>query len=437
MYSTKHGSGAGRALRVSAPAFLAAATLIGAVACSSSSSSSTSSGASGSSSPAASGASSSGSALSTAGLSAFLPGKVASGTPVSIGLINNEGSSAAAEPAVGDAALAAADYANAELGGIGGHPIKVIRCSENEDTASATACANQMVQDNVATVVIGTTGLGNVIVPIVTKAGIPIAQVTGESTAETTNPLAYSWSGGYEATLTGAAKYAASKGYKNVTAFVVNVPSAIAGAQALGVPVFKSQGVALKIEGVPPGVPDATSQVTAGLTDGASASLTIADSGTCASVLKALNVVNPSLPALAITACLSTATVQSLGSALDGVKIFGSSAPQAEDAEGKLYRYVMAKYSPKTDATGYAVIGYQDMLGLVRATAAGGLTGTPAPASINTAIKAAANVPLPAAGGLQFTCNGKALPALPSLCSLGEVMVTVQNGVGTNPQIIK
>jgi branched-chain amino acid transport system substrate-binding protein len=437
MDSTKHGSGAGRALRKGAPAFLAAATLIGAAACSSSSSGSSSASGGTSSSPAASSASSSGGALSTAGLSAYLPGKVASGTPVSIGLINNEGSSPAAEPAVGDAALAAADYANAELGGIAGHPLKVIRCSENEDTASATACANEMVQDNVAAVVIGTTGLGDTVVPIVTKAGIPVGQVTGESTEETTNPMAYSWSGGYEATLTGAAKYSASKGYKNVTAFVVNVPSAIAGAKALGVPIFKAQGVNLTIEGVPSGVPDATAQVTAGLGSGADASITIADTGTCSSVLKALNVVNPSLPVMAITACLSTATINAVGSALNGVKIFGSSAPQAGDGESKLYQYVMAKYSPKTDATGYAVIGYQSMLGLVRAVADGGLKGAVTPAAVNTAIKAAANVPLPAAGGLQFTCNGKALPTLPSLCSLGEVMVTVQNGVGIDPQVIK
>lgn len=433
MISTKRGSGAGRALRRGVPAFLAAATLIGAAACSSSSSSTGSTSGTSSPGPATSGSGTS-SALSTAGLSAYLPGKQATGTPVKVGLINNEGSSPAAEPTVGDSAVAAADYANAELGGIGGHPIKVIRCSENEDTASVTACANQMVQDNVATVVIGTTGLGNAIVPIITKAGIPYVQVTGASTAELTTPLAYSWSGGYVATLTGAAKYAASQGYKKVTAFVVNVPAAIAGAQQLGVPTFKAQGVALTIEGVPAGVPDATSQVTAGLTGKPDASLTIADSGTCTSVLKALNVVNPSLPALAITSCLSTASIEALGSAMNGVKIFGSSAPQADDAEAKLYQYVMAKYAPKTDTTGYTVVGYQGMLGLVRATA--GLTGTPTPSAINAAIKAAANVPLPAAAGLKFTCNGKALPSLPSVCSLGEVMVTVQHGVGTDPKVI-
>ena len=432
MISTKHGSGAGRAFRRGAPAVLAAATLIGAVACSSSASTASPGSSSTRSSPSNSSA---GTTVSIAGLSAYLPGKVASGTPVKVGLINNEGSSPQSEPSVGDAAVAAADYANAELGGIGGHPIKVYRCGENEDTASATACANEMVQDNVAVVVIGATSMGAVMVPIITKAGIPYVSVTGSATQELTTPGTFMWSGGYEATLTGFAKYAAQHGYKKVTAFVVNVPSAIAGAQQLGGPLFKAQGVALTIEGVPSGVPDATSQVTAGLSGNPGAALIIADEGTCTSVLKALSVVNPSLPAMGITSCLTTSATQALGSAMNGVKIFGASAPQADDAEAKLYQYVMAKYAPSANASGYTVTGYQSMLGLVRATA--GLTGSATPASIAAAIKAAKNVPLPAGAGLTFTCDGKALPSLPSVCSLSEVVVTVQNGVGTDAQVIQ
>jgi branched-chain amino acid transport system substrate-binding protein len=434
MISTKHGSGAGRALRLGAPAFLAAATLIGAVACSSSSSTANSSG----SSPASTSSSSSsgtGTTVSAAGLSAYLPGKKATGTTVKVGLINNEGSDAQSEPSVGDAAEAAAEYANAELGGIGGHTIQVTRCGESEDTASATACANQMVQDNAAVVVIGSTSMGAVMVPIIAKAGIPYVSVTGSATQELTTPGTFMWSGGYEATLTGFAKYAARHGYKKVTAFVVNVPSAIAGAQQLGVPVFKAQGVGLTIEGVPSGVPDATSQVTAGLSGNPAATLIIADEGTCTSVLKALNVVNPSLPAMGITSCLTTSATQALGNAMNGVKIFGASAPQANDGEAKLYQYVMAKWAPKANPTGYTVTGYQSMLGLVRATA--GLSGAATPASITAAIKAAKDVPLPAAAGLSFSCNAKALPTLPSVCSLGEVVVTVQNGIGTDPQVIQ
>ena len=429
MMATKHGSHARRALRPAALILLTATTLTAAAACSSSSSST----------PSSAGTSTAGgtasAATTSAGLAKYLPGKKATGTPVKIGLINNEGSSPVAEPSTGDAAVAAADYANAELGGIGGHPIQVIRCSENEDVASATACANEMVQDNVAVVDIGTTGLGGTMVPIITKAGIPYVSATGASPAELTTPGTFMWSGGYEATLTGFAKYAAQHGYKKVTAFVVNVPSAIAGAQQLGVPVFKAQGVGLTIEGVPSGVPDATSQVTAGLSGNPAAALIIADEGTCTSVLKALNVVNPSLPAMGITSCLTTSATQALGNAMNGVKIFGASAPQANDGEAKLYQYVMAKWAPKANPSGYTVTGYQSMLGLVRATA--GLSGAATSASITAAIKAAKDVPLPAAAGLSFSCNGKALPTLPSVCSLGEVVVTVQNGVGTDPQVIQ
>ncbi|MGH3248751.1 MAG: ABC transporter substrate-binding protein [Trebonia sp.] len=433
MTSTKHGSGAGRAFRRAAPGFLAAATLIGAVACSSGSSPAASSGASGSTG-AASGSGSTSSA-SSAGLAAYLPGKKASGTPVKIGLINNEGSSPTAEPSLGDAAVAAANYANAELGGIGGHVIQVDRCSENEDTASATACANQMVQDNVAAVVIGTTGFGANMVPIITKAGIPYVSVTGSAVQELTTPGSFMWSGGYEATLTGFAKYAAEHGYKKVTAYVIDVPAALAGASQLGDPLFKAEGVSLSIEPVPAGVPDATSQVTAGLQGSPGAVAVIADEGTCTSILKALNVVSPSTPALVNTSCMTTSAIQALGGAMNGVKVFGASAPQASDPEAKLYRYVMAKYAPTANATGYTVTGYQSMLGLVRATE--GLKGIPAPASITAAIKSAKNVPLPDGAGLTFTCDGKAIANLPAVCSSSEVVVTVTNGQGLDPQVVK
>lgn len=433
MFSTKHGNGAGRASRRIPLILLAAATLAGAAACSSSSSNTAGSG--GSSSAASGSAGAAASSSPPAALSAYFPGTKATGTPVKIGLINNEGSSPTAEPSLGDAAVAAADYANAELGGIGGHPIQVDRCSETEDTASATACANQMVQDQVAAVVIGTTGFGASMVPIITKAGIPYVSVTAAAAAEGTTPGTFMWSGGYVATLGGFAKYAAQQGYKKVTAYAIDTPASLAGANALGGPLFKAAGVDLTVSPVPAGVPDATSQVTAGLQSKPDAVAVIADEGTCTSILKALEVVDPTIPRMVITSCLTTSAVKALGSAMNGVKVFGASAPQASDAEGQLYQYVMAKYAPDANATGYTVTGYQSMLGLVRATA--GLKGDPTPQSITTAIKAAKNVALPAGGGLTFTCNGTAVTGQPSDCSAGEVVVTVQNGAGVDPQVIK
>ena len=444
MISTKHGSGAGGASRrvpLIPLTLLAALTLAGAAACSSSSSTASSS--AGSSSTAASAASGSGSGSASAAasssapaaLSQFLLGKKATGTPVKIGLINNEGSSPVAEPTTGDAAVAAADYANDELGGIAGHPIQVDRCSENEDTASATACANKMVQDNVAAVVIGTTGFGNTMVPIITKAGIPYVSATGSSSAELTTPGTFMWTGGFPADLGGMAKYAASKGIKQVTAFVINTPSALEGAKAVGTPLFKAAGVGLTIEPVPFGVADATPQVTAGLAGKPGGAAIVADAGTCTSILKALTTVSPGLPTMGNTSCLNTSTLTALGSAMNGVRIMGRSATQSTDPEAQLYRYVFAKYYPSDSISGDAVTGYQGMLGLVRALST--LTGDPTPATVTAAIKAAANVAVPAGAGLTFTCDGKAMAGLTSNCSAGDVVLTVQDGKATNPQVLK
>lgn len=433
MISTKGARVAGRTFRRAPLVLLAAATLAGAAACSSSSSSSSGGGTG--STAAASGSASSASASAPAALSPFLPGKKATGTPVKIGLINNEGSSPVAEPATGDAAVAAADYANAELGGIAGHPIQVDRCSENEDTASATACANKMVQDNVAAVVIGTTGFGNTMVPIITKAGIPYVSATGSSSAELTSPGTFMWTGGFPADLGGMAKYAAQQGIKKVTAYVINAPSALAGAQAVGAPLFKAAGVGFTIEPVPSGVADATPQVTAGLAGKPGAAAIVADAGTCTSILKALTTVSPGLPTMGNTSCLNTSTLTALGSAMNGVKIFGRSDTQSDSPEAQLYRYVMAKYYPSDSPSGDTVTGYQGMLGLVRALST--LTGDPTAATITTAIKAAANVPLPAGAGLAFTCDGKAMAGLSSNCSAGDVVLTVQNGMATDPQVLK
>ena len=57
-----------------------------------------------------------------------------------------------------------------------------------------------MVQDNVAAVDIGTTGLGNTIVPIITKAGIPYVSATGSSSDELTTPGTFMWTGGFPRT---------------------------------------------------------------------------------------------------------------------------------------------------------------------------------------------------------------------------------------------
>ena len=138
------------------------------------------------------------------------------------------------------------------------------------------------------------------------------------------------WTGGFPADLGGMAKLAGEHGYKKVTAFVIDAPSALAGAKEIGTPAFKAAGVALSIEAVPDAVADATPQVTAGLSDQPGAVAIVADASTCTSVLQALSTVDPTLPVYAVTSCLNSSTLTALGSAMNGVKIFGRSDTRVE-----------------------------------------------------------------------------------------------------------
>lgn len=428
MRSDKHGSGAGRAFARTPLVVLAISAALGVAACSSSGSSAANGGSAG-----ASTAQSAGSGV-PAGLASFFPGKKATGTPVKIGLVSDEGGGAESNSNYGDAAQAAAQYANDELGGLAGHPIQVDRCGTKSTDAGAIACANQFVQDQVAAVVTASSGFGGSIVPIVTKAGIPYVGASGNAAQEVTTPSSFMWSGGFPADLKGFAEYAKSQGWKSVTVFPVDVPAAAGAVKTLGGPFFQAAGVKLTVTPIPGGTADATPQVTAGLAGKPDAVAIVNNETGCTATLKALQIVDPTIPTMVNSSCLNTGTTEALGSAFNGDKVMTSAAASSGDAESQLYQHVMAEYAPKTDATGYTVDGYQSMLGLVRAVAAGGLTGDVTPASIATAIKAAKDVPLPAGAGLiKFTCNGTALQGLSSVCASADLVLTVKDGKGIDP----
>jgi branched-chain amino acid transport system substrate-binding protein len=126
----------GRARPAAAVAALAACGLM-AAACSSSGGG----GSGASSTPSSAGTQS---ASTTANLGMAHP---ASGSPVVFGLLNLL-SGPVTFPEVSEAEQAAASYANQYLGGIGGHPIKVVTCATDGQPATSARCANQLLNDH-------------------------------------------------------------------------------------------------------------------------------------------------------------------------------------------------------------------------------------------------------------------------------------------------
>ncbi len=376
-------------------------------------------------------------AAAIAEIPAAFAGKAATGSPVKIGLLNPEGSAAANFPESRVAAEAVVAYANEHLGGLAGHKIELDVCELHaEDPSTMTACANQMVQDRVAAVVATTGGNGELMAPIITKAGIAYTNFQGSSAIEFAGPNAFMWNGGVAATTVGLAKFAAKAGVKNITTYVIAVGDIPANIEA-GIPIFKAMGIDGKVVPIPPGAPDVTGQVQAGLKDKPGAVVVLGEISTCIATLKGLKLLNANVDRYLTQKCADPAVYEAVPDALDGAYLFTTAEGTSDHDEAKIYRAVMAKYAP-ADANlgGNATAGYQTMLALIRMVNAGIGTNEPTAPNIIAALKAAKNVPLPVGHGMTLTCDGTALPKLPNVCSAGSLVGEIKQGTATKFDVL-
>ena len=337
----------------------------------------------------------------------------ATGSPVKIGLFNVEGGTVVSLPDIGNSAVAAADYANDYLGGLAGHKIQIDRCGDKADGASATACANKFVQDKVAAVVAAQPATADQLVPIIKGAGIPYFGSNPAASTELSDPMAYFDSSGFVGFLAASAVYAKQHHYKTAIMIGPQNPMSTSGVNAIGIPLFKQQGVQLKGVVIPSASADATSQITSGLVGHPDAAFMSLNAALCQSVLSALQTAGSTIPRISTSACVDKKVFTALGgSGVNGLVILDKGNNTGSDQhEAKLYSAVMATYQPKADPSGLTSTGYMSMLGFVRAVNAGGLKGAPTPAAVNTAIKSAKNVPLPLGDGKTFSCDAQSLPA--------------------------
>jgi len=106
----------------------------------------------------------------------------ATGTEISVGFLNPQGDPNGSFPDVTAGAMAAVDYINNELGGLGGNPltgtagkpIKLVTCYETIAPSSSSSCANQIVSAKPNFIISGYQFFGSVVDPIFASAGIPV-----------------------------------------------------------------------------------------------------------------------------------------------------------------------------------------------------------------------------------------------------------------------
>ncbi len=348
--------------------------------------------------------------------------KAATGTPVTIGYVTT-GVGSGYDSGKEEAALPAyAKYINEYMGGIGGHPIKFLVCEDKTAPAGGKACVNQMISAKVPAVLSSSETLVSYATDL-PKAGIvymtDVALVLPGAGAG-----AYSLANAQFADVGALGVVAKEAGAKRAAYLVVDVPGYPDLLKALADPTYKALGIGVTIAKAPPATADLTPQVAAILREDPGVLYVVGTPAFCISAFSALNQAGYKGLKTTIPQCINESSNSGIkGGGLNGIKTFSESTTNADDPDVKKISAILSKYNAnaKVDDSGVA-LGYQVAVGF--ATGLSALTGDLTFASINSALKAAPDMPLPDGGGITFKCDGTKAPGVAYMCSNQSLLGT-------------
>lgn len=358
------------------------------------------------------------------------PDKAATGTPVKVGFVTAEGGTIDLS-STRKAAEASAKYVNEHLGGLNGHPIELITCADKSDGASGVACANKLVEDGVVAVTVGHVASPDLYMPILEGAGIPWIAMQPTGQKELTSDVAFALTGGAVSTFGADAAFAKEKGADSAVLFSIDVPSISGALDSLAVPAFEQAGVELSSVLVPPGTPDVTPQVAAGMGKEPGVVFVIGDETLCQGFLPAIQNTNKDqAPVVFSGSCATENVLEAVGNDVtEGMVSAGLTIARDGTPEGDLYYAITEEYGEAEDASGQGAEGFATVVGLARAVNAAALDGDVTAASVIEALHTAKDIQIPGfPEGATFTCDRKASAAFSALCSTYSLFGTVHDG---------
>jgi branched-chain amino acid transport system substrate-binding protein len=349
----------------------------------------------------------------------------AEGEPVKVGFVSDGQTPSIDQSIEFDVADAAAAYVNEHRGGVAGRPVELVTCETKLDPGLATDCANQMVEEDVAAVLIGSSAVLEDIWRPVHDAGVPTvffgassAAVTGDEASSfvLTNPQ-----GGLVRV---PIDLALGDDADRVTAIVIDVPAAVEGLEA-STPVFEEAGLELELVRVPIGTADMTAPLRDVVEGDPGAVLVLGNDSFCISAFQALETLGYDGPLTAVTQCITDATRTALPpGALEGIVVGAPVPVGVEDGSTELYRAVADTFGDGIDTTRSAGVGaFVVVAGF--AAAVEDLDGDVTPESVVDAMRTMPERELPGAGGLTFRCDGEAMPGSPAVCTPGSLTTTL------------
>jgi branched-chain amino acid transport system substrate-binding protein len=353
----------------------------------------------------------------------------ATGTPIRLGMINQENTAAGSYPELSQAVQAGTEFINEELGGVGGRPIEVEVCNTEFSAEGSTSCGQRFVEAKVPAVLGGIDVFGNGIetladndIPYV--GGIPISFPSVKS------PNSFQWSGGTWGAAVAFSWYAAKELDAKKVSIVYGDFGSITDSAEDAKQVLEGLDVEAQLVPYPIMATDISSALNAAAaTDPDAVVILAADTG-CKAGFDGMAALGLDAATFYVGACAAPSITNEAGTAKTDGAIFNVEGPVGQDPPDPdfvLYNAVIEKYGDGLDPVGAGTVSFRSLMNLY--VVLNQIDGDITPESITTALRS--QVDAPSFSGHPYTCDGKQYPGLPAMCSPQQVLAEMEDGTLT------
>ncbi len=331
------------------------------------------------------------------------------GQPIVVGLLNQEDAPLGSFPDLRRGAEAAVWHVNADLGGVGGRPIRLQACATKGTAESSQACATKLVGGQ-PVAVIGGVDLGSAAsLPVLEAAGIPYVGSLPQLGEELTSDGAYMLAGGTVADLLGQAEYALGVlGAKRIGALYVDLPGVLTTVVRAAEVVLRARGATdVKLVAARADEADFTPALKAASAGRPDVVFVVFPAQACARIMQAGQALEVTAKLFFPSACAERTVVDAAGSAAEGA-YFGSAYLRFDDPSPEV-----DAWRSRTKSEGVlSQAGFGAVMNVHRILTE--IDG-PTPATVSAALAAARDHP----GFMThpYTCDGKQVPLMKAVCN--------------------
>lgn len=352
--------------------------------------------------------------------------EAASGTPIKLGMVNQENTAAGSFPELSQAVQAAIEFVNTELGGVDGRPLELEVCNTNFSTEGSTACAQQFVEAGVPAVLGGIDVFGTA-VETLAENGIPYIGGIPVSTPSVQSDNSFQWSGGTWGAAVAFADYAIREVEAEKVAIVYGEFGSISQSAEYAESVLTEAGVAVQLVPYPILSTDISSPLGAAVSGDPDAIMVMAADTGCKPAFQAIEASGSDAQIFYVGACAAPTILADVDTSASDGGIFNVEGPinrEAPAPDFTLYAGIINEYTDGLDPVGAGTVSFRSFMNLYAVLREIGADDLTPKAILDTL---SAKVDEPSFMGHDYTCDRQQFEGLPAMCSPQQILAVMKD----------